>query len=112
MGDLGETINHNLEKYRNQISEVIEQIENSACVYDLSQGANEPKSAIELYKTAKSIFAKAIMNFMKWRSNNRDVDEFIEGKHENIEKSREDTRYALLMLNPVEESENQVLRMP
>ena len=52
------------------------------------------------------------MNFMKWRSNNRDADEFIEGKHENIEKSREDTRYALLMLNPVEESENQVLGMP
>ena len=106
MGDLGETINHNLEKHRNQISEVIEQTENSAYVYDLSQGANEPKSAIELYKTAKSIFANAIMNLMKWRSNNRDVDEFIEGKHENIEESSEDSRYALLMLNPVEESEN------
>ena len=46
------------------------------------------------------------MNLMKWRSNNRDVDEFIEGKHKNIEESSEDTRYALLMLNPAEESEN------
>ena len=46
------------------------------------------------------------MNLRKWRSNNRDVDEFIEGKHENIEESSEDTRYALLMLNPEEESEN------
>ena len=106
MGHLGETVNHHLEKYRNQLPEVIEKIENSLYVDDVSTGADEPKSAIELYKTAKSIFANAIMNLMKWRSNNRDVDEFIEGKHENIEESSEDSRYALLMLNPVEESEN------
>ena len=39
---------------------------------------------------------------MKWRSNNRDVNKFIEEKHENIEESSEDTSYASLMLNPDE----------
>ena len=76
-GHLGETINHHLEKYRNQIPEVIEKIENYLYVDDLSTGADDPKSARELYKTEKSIFAKANMNLRKWRSNNRDVNEFI-----------------------------------
>ena len=53
---------------------------------DVSTGADEPKSAIELYKTAKSIFAKTNMNLRRWRSNNRDVNEVIERKHENIEE--------------------------
>ena len=57
-GHLGETINHHLEKYRNQIPEVIEKIENYLYVDDLSTGADDPKSARELYKTAKSIFAQ------------------------------------------------------
>ena len=104
MGHLGETVNHHLGKYRNQLPEVIEKIENSLCV-DVSTGADEPKSAIELYKTAKSIFAKTNMNLRRWRSNNRDVNEFIERKHENIEQPRVDTSYASLMLNPDEESE-------
>ena len=106
MGHLGETINHHLEKYRNQMSEVIKKIENSLYVDDLPTGADEPKSAIELYKAAKSIFLR------KWRSNNRDVNEFIEGKYENIEKLSEDTNYASLMLNPDEENENKVLGIP
>ena len=42
------------------------------------------------------------MCLMKWRSNNRDVNKFTEGKHENIEESSEDTSYASLMLNPDE----------
>ena len=112
MGHLGETINHHLEKYRNQIPEVIEKIENSLYVDDLSTGADEPESAIELYETAKSIFAKVNMNLRNWRSNNRDVNEFIEGKHESNEESSEDTSYASLMLNPDEESENKVLGIP
>ena len=49
------------------------------------------------------------MDLRKWRSNNRDVNEFIEGKHKNVEESSEDTSYASLMLNPYEESENKVL---
>ena len=81
-------------------------------VDDLSTGADDPKSARELYKTAKSIFAKANMNLRKWRSNNRDVTEFIEWKHENIEESSEDTSYASLKFNPDEESENKVLGIP
>ena len=112
MGHLVETINHHLQKYRNQIPEVIEKIENSLYVDDLSTGADEPKSAIELYKTAKSVFAEANMNLRKWRSNNREVNEFIEGKHKSIEESSDDTSYASLMLNPNEESEKKVLGIP
>ena len=112
MGQLGETINHHLQKHRNQIPEVIEKIENSLYVDNLSTGADEPKSTIVLYETVKSIFAKANMNLRKWRSNNRDVNEFIEGKHESIEESSEDKIYASLMLNPDEESENEVLGIP
>ena len=112
MGHLRETINHQLEKYRNQKPGVIEKIENSLYVDNLSTGADEPKSAIELCKTAKSIFAKGNMNLRKWRSNNRDVNEFIERKHESIEESREDTSFVSLMLNPDEESENKVLEIP
>ena len=112
MRHLGETINRHLEKYRNRIPEVIEKIENSLYVDDLSTGTDEPKSAIELYDTAKSIFAEANMNFRKWRSNKREVNEFIEGKHETIEKLSEDTSYASLMLSPNEESENKVLEIP
>ena len=112
MRHLGETINHHLEKYKNQIPEVIEKIENFLYVDDLSTGADEPESAIEPYETAKSMFAKANMNLRKWRSNNRDVNEFIEGKHESIEESREDTSYSSLMLNPNEESENKVMGIP
>ena len=85
MGHLGKTINHHLEKYRNEMPEVI---------------------------MKKPIFAEANMNLRKWRSNDRDVNEFIEGKHENIEESSEDTSYASLMLNPDEESENKVLGIP
>ena len=98
MGHLGETINHHLEKYRNQMPEVIKKIENSLYVDDLLTGADDQH--------------EANMNLRKWRSNNRDVNEFIEGKHENIEESSEDTSYASLMLNPNEESENKVLGMP
>ena len=47
MRHLGETINDHLEKYRNQIPEVIEKIENSLYVDDLSTGADERKSVIE-----------------------------------------------------------------
>ena len=112
MRHLGETINHHLEKYKNQIPEVIEKIENFLYVDDLSTGADEPESAVEPYETAKSIFAKVNMNLRKWRSNNRDVNEFIEGKHESIEESREDTSYSSLMLNPNEESENKVMGIP
>ena len=112
MGHLGETINHHLEKYRNQMPEVIKKIENSLYVDDLSTAADEPKSVIELYKAAKSIFAEANMNLRKWRNNNRDFNEFIEEKHKNIEKSSEDTSHASLMLNPDEESENKVLGIP
>ena len=95
MGHLGETINHHLEKYRNQMPEVIKKIENSLYVYNLSTGVDDPKDAIELYKAAKSIFAEANMNLRIWRSNNRDVNEFIEGKHVNIEESSQDTSYAI-----------------
>ena len=112
MGHLGETINHHSQKYRYQIPEVIEKIENSLYVDNLSLGADEPKSGIELYKTAKSIFAKAKMNLREWKSSNRDGNEFIEGKHKSIDKSSEDTSYASLMLNPDEESENKVLEIP
>ena len=105
MGHLGETVNHHLEKYRNQLPEVIKKTENSLYVDDVSTGADEPKRAIELYKTAKSIFAKTNMNLRRWRSNKRDVNEFIERKHENIEELSVDTSYASLMLNPDEESE-------
>ena len=52
------------------------------------------------------------MCLMKWRSNNRDVNKFTEGKHENIEESSEDTNYASLMLNPDEKSENKALGIP
>ena len=52
------------------------------------------------------------MNLRKWRSNNREVNEFIEGKHKSIEESSDDTSYASLMLNPNEESENKVLGIP
>ena len=68
MGHLGETISHHLEKYRNKIPEIIEKIENSLYVYvdNLSARADEPKRAIDLYKTAtKSIFAEANMNLRK-----------------------------------------------
>ena len=65
IGHLGETINHHLEKYRNQMPEVIKKIENSLCIDNLSTGTDEPKSAIELYKAAKSLFAKANMNLRK-----------------------------------------------
>ena len=58
MGHLGETINHHLEKCKNQVPEVIEKIENSLYIDDLSTGADEPKSAIELNETAKSILQK------------------------------------------------------
>ena len=92
--------------------EVIKKIENSLYVDNLSTGVDDPKDAIELYKAAKSIFAEANMNLRKWRSNNRDVNEFIKGKHENIEESSEDTSYASLMLNPDEVSENKVLGIP
>ena len=112
MGHLGETINHHLEKYRKQMPEVVKKSENPLYVDDLSTGADEPNSAIELYKVAESIFAEANMNSRKWRSNNRDVNEFIEGKHKNIEESSEDTSFASLMLNPDEESENKVLGIP
>ena len=112
MGHLGETINHHLEKYRNQMPEVIKKIESSLYVDDLSTGADDSKGAIELYKAEKSIFAEANKNLRKWRSNNRDVNEFIKGKHENIEESSEDTSYASLMLNPDEESKNKVLGIP
>ena len=112
MGHLGETINHHLEKYRNQMPEVIKKIESSLYVDDLSTRADDSKGAIELYKAAKSIFAEANMNLRKWRNNNRDFNEFIEEKHKNIEKSSEDTSYASLMLNPDEESENKVLGIP
>ena len=67
--------------------EVSNKIENSLYVGDLSAGADDPKGAIELCKTAKSIFAETNMNLRKWRSNNRYVTEFIEGKHENIKES-------------------------
>ena len=63
-------------------------------VDNLSTGSDEPKSAIELHETAKSIFAESNMNLRKWRSNNREVNEFIEGKHESNEGSSEDTNYA------------------
>ena len=112
MGHLGETINHHLEKYRNQTPDVIKKIENSLYVDDLSTGADDPKGAIELHKAAKSLFAEANMDLRKWRSNNRDVNEFTEGKHKNVEESSEDTSYASLMLNPYEESENKVLGIP
>ena len=92
--------------------EVIKKSENPLYVDDLSTGADEPNGDIELYKVAESIFAEANMNSRKWWSNNRDVNEFIEGKHENIEESSEDTSYAWLMLNPDEESENKVLGIP
>ena len=52
------------------------------------------------------------MNLRKWRSNNRDVKEFIKGKHESIEELSEDTSYASLMLNPDERRENKVLEIP
>ena len=52
------------------------------------------------------------MSLMKWRSNNRDFNKFIEGKHENIEESSEDTSYASRMLNPDEKSENKALGIP
>ena len=77
-----------------------------------STGPDEPKSEIKLYETTKSIFAKANMNLRKWRNNNRDVNEFIEGKLESIEKSSEDTSYASLMLKPSKETENKVLGIP
>ena len=48
MGHLGETINHHLEKYRNQMPEVIKKIENSLYVDNLSTGADDPKGSIEL----------------------------------------------------------------
>ena len=80
MGHLGETINHHLEKYRNQMPEVIKKIESSLYVDDQSTGADDSKGAIELYKAAKSIFAEVNMNLRKWRSNNRDVNEFIKRK--------------------------------
>ena len=94
IGHLGEATNHHLQKYRNQIPEVIKKIENSLLIVDLSAGADEPKSAVELYETTKSIFAEVNMNLRKWRSNNREVNEFIEGKHESIEESSDDTNYA------------------
>ena len=112
MGHLGETINHHLKKYRNQISKVIEKIENSLHVDDLSKGADEPKSAMNPTKQQKSIFAEANMSLRKWRSNNREVNEFIEGKHESTETLSDDTNHASLMLNPNEESENKILGKP
>ena len=112
MGHLGETINRHLEKYRNQIPEVIEKIENTLYVDDLSTGADKPKSLVELYETAKSIFAEANMNLRKRRSNNSEVNEFMEGKHESIEVWSGDTSYASLMLNANEESEHKVLGIP
>ena len=111
MGHLRETINHHLEKNINQIPEG-KKIGNSLYVDHVSTGPDEPKSATELYETAKSIFAEANMNLRKWRSNNREVNEFIEGKHKSIEESSDDTSYASLMLNPNEESENKVLGIP
>ena len=58
MGHFGETINHHLEKYKNQVPLVIEKIKNSLYADDLSIGADEPKSAMEPYETTKSIFQK------------------------------------------------------
>ena len=106
-----ETINHHLEKNINQIPEG-KKIGNSLYVDHVSTGANEPKSATELYETAKSIIAEANMNLRKWRRNKREVNYFIEGKHESIEELSEDTSYASLMLNSNEESKNKVLGIP
>ena len=52
------------------------------------------------------------MSLRKWRSNNREVNEVIEGKHESTDMLSDDTSYASLMLNPNEESENKILGKP
>ena len=92
--------------------EVITKVKNSLYIDDQSTGADDPKNAIELCKALKSIFAEANMNLRKWRINNKDFNELIERKHEDIEESSEDTSYASLMLNSDEESENKVLGIP
>ena len=60
---LEKTRNHHLKKYRNQLPEVIKKIENSLYVDDLSTGADEPKSVIELYETGKSVICKSQHEF-------------------------------------------------
>ena len=84
-------------------------IEKSLHIGSLWTGADEPKSVIELYVSAKSIFTEANINLRKWRCNNREVNESIEGKHESIEELSEDRIYTWLMLDPNQESENNVL---
>ena len=60
VGHLGETINHDLEKHRSQIPEVIEKIENPLHVDDLSTGADEPKSAMNSMKQQNQYLQKPI----------------------------------------------------
>ena len=52
------------------------------------------------------------MNLRKWRRNKREVNYFIEGKHESTEELSEDTSYTSFMLNSNEESKNKVLGIP
>ena len=61
---------------------------------------------------SKINIAEANINLRKWRSNNRGVNEFIEGKHKSIEELSEDRIYTWLMLDPNEEGENNVLAKP
>ncbi|XP_052760015.1 uncharacterized protein LOC128202884 [Mya arenaria] len=71
---LGATVENHLDSYESDVSQ---KLKGDIYVDNIVTGANSDKVAIDLYKTAKSIFNDASMNLREWLTNSEEVNKCI-----------------------------------
>lgn len=116
MAQLEATIEHHLEDYKGTDTEIVEQIQKSVYVDELSSGHHSFEAAFHLYQRAKSIFQDAAMNIRKWKRNDNALAELIKAEEElkgDAEYPRSKVQgYAESTLNPTDLSPVKVLGIP
>ena len=95
---LGSTLLKHIDKYKDVYPDYVEKIRDSLYVDDLSTGELDATKAIELYKICKQVLSEGRFNLRKWKSNSKEVMNFI-WSFEKIEKFEEETKILGLRWN-------------
>ena len=87
---LNATVDSHIEKYVNIDPDFVKKVQGKFYVDDLNTGVYSAKEGIELCKKLKIRFQEFQFNLRKWRTNSKELCEFIEPFDVNIEIVKND----------------------
>ena len=91
---LGNVVRHHLQKFRKVLPQLVQHIEGSLYVDDLSLGASSEKELWDMKQNAQQIFQQGGFNLRKWVSNSARINDKVKSSGDKISTDIDDSSLA------------------